>query len=553
MGCCKSKSVKIQSAQQLTKRTIPAEDEFVEDVVCQDSDIKENEMKVFDLKGEGEVLLIRQNGDLNAVGSKCTHFDAPLQEGVLSNGRVICHWHGACFDIRTGDIEDFPGLDSLPCYQVTVENNNVRVRARKSELKTNRRVKAMVKRHPNNDQHFVVIGGGPSGAVCVETLRQEGFQGKITLIAKEDYYPYDRIMVNKAMDYDISKIQLRKEEFYSEHDIEVKKGCEAVAVGAKEQKVKLYDGSSIDYDVLYIATGCEAKKAPVPGADLKNVLVLRDYDHATYTQSLLSPEKHVVVLGSSFIGMEAAAYCIDKVKKVTIVSKDSVPFEASFGYKVGAGVMKLFEDHGANFIVKSGLNRCIDDGSGGVGSVELLDGTVLKADIVIMGVGSILSTGFLKNSGIELREDGSIEVNEYLQTNISNVFAGGDIAYAPVYARDNIKAVISHYGLAQYHARKAAFNMLNKMQPLKAVPFFWTRMLERSIRYAGYGKYDEIIYVGDPLQLDFVAFYLEGDEVVAISDCGRDPVVAKYADLMEQGKRLYRKDLEGDPLAWLKE
>ncbi|KAF2894365.1 hypothetical protein ILUMI_11806, partial [Ignelater luminosus] len=265
MGCCMSKSVKIQSAQQITKRTMAAEDDFVEDVVCQDSDIKEKEMKILDLKGEGDILLIRQNGKLNAIGTKCSHYGAPLENSALGDGRVVCQWHGACFNLANGDIEDFPGLDSLPCYQVTVENNNVKVRARKSELKTNKRMKAMVKRDPNNNQHFVIIGGGPSGAICVETLRQEGFRGKITLIAKENYYPYDRVMINKAMDSEMSNIQLRKAEFYNEHDIDVKKNCEAVAVDTEEKKVELRNGSSVNYDALYIATGCEARRAPIPG------------------------------------------------------------------------------------------------------------------------------------------------------------------------------------------------------------------------------------------------------------------------------------------------
>ncbi|KAF2894367.1 hypothetical protein ILUMI_11808 [Ignelater luminosus] len=299
----------------------------------------------------------------------CTHYGAPLEQSALGDGRLVCQWHGACFDIATGDIEDFPGLDSLPCYQVKVENHQVKVRARKSELKTHKRIKPMVKRDPNNNQHFVVIGGGPSGAVCIETLRQEGFRGKITLIAKENYYPYDRIRVNKTMDVAMSEIQLRKPEFYNEYGIDIKKGCEAVGIDTTEKKIKLQDGSSMNYDVVYIATGCEARRAPIPGANLKNVIVFREYNNAVYAQALLSPEKHVVVLGSSFIGMEAAAYCVDQVEKVTIVSKDSVPFQASMGPQIGAGVMKMFEKNGVHFVVNSGFKRCIDDGNGTVGSV----------------------------------------------------------------------------------------------------------------------------------------------------------------------------------------
>lgn len=92
------------------KSAMPPEDDFIEGVVCQDSDIKEKEMKVFDLQGAGEILLIRQNGKLSALGTMCNHYGAPLAQSALGDGRIVCQWHGACFDIATGDIEDFPGI-----------------------------------------------------------------------------------------------------------------------------------------------------------------------------------------------------------------------------------------------------------------------------------------------------------------------------------------------------------------------------------------------------------------------------------------------------------
>lgn len=101
---------------------------YVEAVVCNEKDLKDNEMKVFDIGEDGKVLLVKQKGEFNAIGTKCTHYGAPLVNGALGDGRVRCPWHGACFNIKTGDIEDFPGFDSLPCYQVTVtEKGEVKV------------------------------------------------------------------------------------------------------------------------------------------------------------------------------------------------------------------------------------------------------------------------------------------------------------------------------------------------------------------------------------------------------------------------------------------
>lgn len=283
---------------------------------------------------------------------------------------------------------------------------------------------------------------------------------------------------------------------------------------------------------------------------MQNVIVIREYDDVRSTQTLLTPEKHVVILGSSFIGMEVAAYCSNKVAKVTVVSKDSVPFQAALGKDIGAAVLKLFETNGVNFIPESGLSRCIDNGNGAVGSVELVNGSILQADICVMGVGSTLNTEFLANSGITINERGAVDVNEYLETNVANIFAGGDIANAPVWSHGNAKAAIGHYGLAQYHGRIAALNMLNKQTPVKNIPYFWTMFLGKGIRYAGYGRFDDIIYSGDVPNLKFVAFFLNNDVVTSIASCGMDPIVSQYAEYVMQGNKLHRNDLKDDPLAW---
>lgn len=152
--------------------------DYVEGVVCHKDDLAENQMKQFEL-GDGKVLVVKQNGEFSALGTKCSHYGAPLAQGALGEGRVRCQWHGACFSLKTGDIEDFPGQDSIPCYQVTVtEEGQVKVRAKRTELASNKRTKKMVKRINGDSRTFVIIGGGPSGAICAESLRQEGFTGE---------------------------------------------------------------------------------------------------------------------------------------------------------------------------------------------------------------------------------------------------------------------------------------------------------------------------------------------------------------------------------------
>lgn len=530
------------------------EADYIEKVICNETDISENEMKQYEIDEDSKVLLIKQNGVLSAIGTKCSHYGALLSTGALSEGRVRCPWHGACFNIRTGDIEDFPGLDSIPCYNVNVEQGKVKVRAKRSDLQANKRVKDMVKRDPNNNETFVVIGGGPSGGICVETLRQNGFTGRIVMICKENYLPYDRIKLSKTMDVAINKIEYRTNSFYEEYGIEAMIGVEATKVNCDDKAVTLNNGYAIKYDKLYIATGSKAKKAPVPGADLKNVVTVRQFTDAEHINSLLSPDKHVICLGLSFIGLESAAYCAKKAAKVTVVGRDTIPLRHSFGPEVGERIQRMFESEGVEFKLQNGIKRCI--GMDGIlSAVELNDGTILKCDICIMGTGSSLYTDFLKDTGLNINPDGSIDTNVFLQTNVPDIYVGGDIANAPVFSIGNNLATIGHYPLAQYHGHIAGKNMAGNETALKAVPYFWTVLFGKSFRYSGYGTPHETRIIGSLEELKYVAIYLNKDgNVCGMSSCQRDPVVSQFAELQSQGKSIRKIELDSgnDPFAWTK-
>lgn len=511
-------------------------------------------MKQFELDDDSKVLLVKQNGEFSAIGTKCSHYGALLSTGALSEGRIRCPWHGACFNIKNGDIEDFPGQDSIPCYKVNVENGKVRVRAKRSDLQANKRLKNMVQRDPNNDKTIVVVGGGPSGGICVETLRQEGFTGRIVLVCKENGLPYDRVKLSKAMDVTINKIEFRNKEFYENYGIEAMIGVAATHVNSSEKSVTLDNGYIIKYDKLFLGTGSKAKKIQVPGVDLKNVVTVREFADAVYINRLLLPDKHVVILGLSFIGLESAAYCVKKVTKVTVVGRDTIPLRHSFGPEVGARVMRLFEKEGVVFKMENGIKRCIDT-NGVLTAVELNDGTILQCDVCIMGTGSSLYTDFLKDSGVNVNADGSIDTNVFLQSNVPEIYIGGDIANAPVFSIGNNLATIGHYGLAQYHGHVAGKNMVGIETALKAVPFFWTVLFGKSFRYAGYGAPHETRIIGDLEELKFVAIYLNKDgNVIGMASCQRDPIVSQFAEHQSKGKSIHKLELDSgsDPFAWTK-
>ncbi|XP_046609218.1 apoptosis-inducing factor 3 isoform X1 [Neodiprion virginianus] len=532
----------------------PESSDFVEAVVCNENEIKDNEMKSLPLGEDGgKILLIKQGGELHALGWKCSHYGAPLATGALGEGRVRCPWHGACFNIKTGDIEDYPGLDSLPCYKVSVDQNGgIRVRAKRKELETNKRTKEMSVLKSDNLSTIVIAGGGPAAATCAETLRQEGFTGRIVMVCKESALPYDRPKLSKAMDVDVEKIALRSQFFYNEHNIETLLGKEVIGLNTNEKTVKLNTNENLRYDYLFVATGSKPKLPDLPGIDLANIFVVRNYVDSAAIFAQLSPEKHVVLLGLGFIGMEAAAYCVGKCASVTVVGRATAPFKAVFGQEIGDRIKREFEAKGVRFILENGIARFLsNNGGSSLQQVELLDGTFLECDIAILGVGSTLNTEWLKETQLQRLADGSIVTDRFLKTNVDNVYAGGDVAYAPVYSSGNMPAAIGHYGLAHYHGKIAALNIAGKETPLKVVPFFWTMLFGRSYRYAGYGRPTGVKIVGSLEDFKFFAYYFKDGKVISMSSSGRDPIVADFANLLYEGRQLTQEEVERDPLGWM--
>lgn len=401
----------------------------------------------------------------------------------------------------------------------------------------------------------MVVGGGPSGATCAETLRSEGFKGRITLVAKENYLPYDRIKISKIGAVpDITTLQARSKEYYQNSNIEVLTGVEATKVDTGDNLVHLSNGSKLRYSALYLATGSKPRVPNVPGIDLKNIFTVRNFEDSANILTTLGTnnDKNVVVLGLSFIGLETAASCCSKAKSMTVVGKDTAPLGQIFGTDIGKSLQKLFEDKGVKFVFDTTITKCNGE-NGEIKTVELANGTTLPADMLILGVGTTFYTEFLRDSGITLEPNGAVRVDDKLETSVKNIFAGGDIANAPVFVRGNERMSIGHIGLAQYHGRAAALNILKKGKPLRTVPYFWTMLFGKSIRYAGCGKPANILVDGNIDELKFVVFFFdESDKVIAVASCMRDPIVSQFAEFLHQGKTLYKKDLKDDMFGWTK-
>ncbi|KAL5017385.1 hypothetical protein ScPMuIL_006974 [Solemya velum] len=525
--------------------------DIVEVEACSVNDMTNGEMREVEI-GEGKALLVKEKEQFYAVGAKCTHYGAPLVKGAFSDGRVRCPWHGACFSVVTGDIEDYPGLDSLPKFDVEVSGGKVVVKASKSALSNHKRQKSMCRAAAANKHKVLIIGGGPAAVACAQTLRQEGFNGQIAIVTKENHLPYDRPKLSKAMDSKAEALALRDADFYKSADIQIHKNKEAVSVDTKTNKVTFKDNDSLDYDSLLLATGGRPRSLPIPGTDLKNVCLLRTPDDANFIFEA-AQNSNVVIIGSSFIGMEVAASLANAgtAKSVSVVDIIKVPFQLVLGDKVGSVFQKMHEEKGVKFYFETGISEFVGE-NGSVKEAVLSDGTRLPADLCVLGVGVVPATEFVKDSGIEMTGKGFIPVDKCMKTSIPNVFAAGDIVEFPLFCVDDEKVNVSHWQMAHAHGRTAAYSILEKPREIKSVPYFWTVMYGKSIRYTGYGPgYDDIVVHGDLDQPKFVAYYTKGEEVVAVASLNFDPVVSQAAQMMSAGKKILKSEIEVDPHGWL--
>lgn len=521
-------------------------EETIDTVVCREEELPEEGMKSFDIEG-GRVLLVRHQGKVSALGTKCSHYGAPLEKGTLCNGRVRCPWHGACFNVETGDIEDFPGLDSIPSYDVSINEGEVRIKGSRALLTANKRTRDMVKRDPENNTTFVVVGGGGCNASAVETLRSEGFTGRLLMITNENYIPYDRPKLSKVMDFSAEKLALRSEKFYKNFDIEIMLGTSLDGINTEKKELYLSTGEIESYDKVLIATGGSPRKLGCPGEELQGIFYVRSPDDSNAINNEAA-DKNVVVIGTSFIGMETAGFLASKAASVTVIGNTNTPFQRSLGEIVGSRIQKLFEEKGVKVINNAAVSEILGNDDGSVKEVKLSSGDIFQADVVVVGVGVLPCTNFLKGTHVNITNRGFVPVNQYMETNIPDVYCGGDIASFPLFLQDNTQVNIGHWQVAHQHGHTAALNMIGRQQKIHTVPFFWTVLFGKSLRYTGFGHFDDIIISGDLESLSFIAYYCSGSQVVALASLMKDPAAANYAEMLMQERWLTKDQVLEDPL-----
>ncbi|XP_034280371.1 apoptosis-inducing factor 3-like isoform X2 [Pantherophis guttatus] len=489
------------------------------------------------------VLLLREGLVIRALGGRCPHAGAALCKGYLAKGRLRCPWHGACFSTETGDIEEYPTLDCLPVFQVTVEEGQVYISARMKDLESSRRVKPMARECQLDPQTVLLLGAGPAALTCAETLRQEGFTGRIVMATWENHLPYDKTKLTQDLGAPAESLYLRSQSFLDAHDIEVWKQSEVVSLDPAGKMARFRDGTSQAYSSLLIATGSSPRKLQCPGCSLENVRMLLTPEDANRILAL-ALGKTVVIVGASFIGMEVAASLVGKAAQLQVVEREELPYLLTLGGQVGTVAMKMLQAQGVQFHMKVDVAQMQGE-DGKVTGVVLSNGSVLPADLVVVGIGVTPNTSFIQGSSIRLDRGGAIQVDLFMQTSAPSVFAAGDVASFPVALFGGKSASIYHWQIAQAHGHVAALNMLHRQKPLHTVPFFWTKLQSKSIRYAGYGTgHTETVPKGELGQERFLLFYLRDGWVTAVASLNFDPLVAMVAESLYSGKCISKQEAE---------
>ncbi|UST85254.1 apoptosis inducing factor family protein [Pseudomonas siliginis] len=476
--------------------------------------------------GDCKIVLLRANGELRAFQGLCPHAGAPLAEGALCHGRLICPWHKAAYRAEDGGLCEPPSLDSLKRYPLELRGDEV-----------------WVDDQPLPDPHtppaddprtFVVVGAGAAGTACAAALREKGFGGRIVLVDGEPGAGYDRTVLSKfvlAGEMSPKDVPpLRDEAFYQAQRIERVQG-EVTSLDAPGKPLHLNNGGILRYDAAVLATGGAPNPLKLPGAGLANVFVLRSKAQAEQIINAAQPGQRAVIIGDSFIALECASALREYGLDVTVLARHAIPFAKQFGEAVGKAIRRLHEEHGVKLISEHEATQIL--GEDKVEGVLLDNGLRLAADLVLAGVGVQPATAPFES--LPREEDQSLRVDDGMRVS-DGLWAIGDIATFPLSGQPTR---IEHWRLAQQHARIAAANMLGGEEHYLDVPFFWTYHFGKNYDYLGHAaEWDEVELSGEPEQPPFIGLFAKDGIVVAAVACDKQRAMALLAERMKQPLRI---------------
>ncbi|MEV6752231.1 FAD-dependent oxidoreductase [Streptomyces sp. NPDC051214] len=376
------------------------------------------------------------------------------------------------------------------------------------------------------DQTFVIVGGGLAGAKAAETLRSEGFTGRVILIGDERDHPYERPPLSKG--YLLGKeerdsVFVHEPSWYAQSDVELHLGQTVVSIDREAKAVRLGDRDVIHYDKLLLATGAEPRRLDVPGTGLVGVHHLRRLAHADRLRQVLSglgrDNGHLVIAGAGWIGLEVAAAARTYGAEVTVVEPQATPLHAVLGPEIGQMFTDLHAEHGVRFHFGATLTEIAGE-DGLVLAARTDDGEEHPAHDVLAAIGAAPRTGLAEAAGLEIADrthGGGVVVDASLRTSDPDIFAAGDVA-AVQHPLFDTRLRVEHWANALNGGPAAARAMLGQDVTYDRVPYFFSDQYDVGLEYSGWappGTYDQVVVRGDAGKREFVAFWLSEGRVLA--------------------------------------
>lgn len=493
------------------------------------SALENNQLKQVEI-GETNVVLVRRGDSVHAYQANCPHAGAPLAEGAICEGKLVCPWHKAVFDLADGSLDQPPALESLKQYAVKIEQGQVQVNV--DDVSQHTHLDA-----GEESEQIVILGSGAAGSAALGTLEESGYHGRIVVVDQEKSAPYDRTALTKFVpngSMDVSDVPTLLEDNAFEQKNVQRIVSKVTQIDSKNRKLHLANQQTISFKKLLIATGGAPTRPDLPGSELSGIHVLRNLQQEKTLLCAVDQLKQLVIVGNSFIGMEMAAALRKRGIDIKVIAPHPLPFEAQFGEKIARYFRALHEQNGVEFI-----DGEVAGFKGGrrVESVELKDGTRVKTDVVLLATGVHPVTSFVHD--LPLNDDGSVKVDEYLQA-AEDIYAVGDIASFPL---DGKPTRIEHWRVAQQQGRTAAKNMIGKKEVYDRVPFFWTQQFGTRFEHLGHpDKWDKVDIIGSLEDQNFVALYGLENHLVGVFATGRVRTTGKL--LLEMQHNLTLKQAQ---------
>jgi 3-phenylpropionate/trans-cinnamate dioxygenase ferredoxin reductase subunit len=361
---------------------------------------------------------------------------------------------------------------------------------------------------------FVIVGAGLAGAKAAETLRAEGFDGRLLLVGEEAERPYERPPLSKAYlrgEADRDSLYVHPEEFYAANDIELRPSTPVRSIHPAGRQLQLASGEQIGYQRLLLTTGSASRRLRLPGAELDGVHYLRTRRDAD-TLAAAAHATHVVVVGTGWIGSEAAASLRQLGREVTLIGPDTAPLARVLGPEIGRVYRDLHADHGVRLLLETRVAGF--RGRGRVEAVVTDDGRTIGCDLVLVGAGAIPRTELAEAAGLPIRD--GVLVNEQLEAvGAAGVYAAGDVA-AAWHPRYQTYLRVEHWANALNQGPAAARNMLGVLTPYARLPYFYSDQYDLGMEYSGLAvDWDRVMVRGDLATREFIAFWLKDQRVIA--------------------------------------